>query len=258
MKKIILSVVVVAVTFTACTSGPSSKKRDRASCKRIVEAAWHGKSDAVYSALANGVDPNCTHDRTSALLAAARKGDMRSTQLLVKSGANVHYKMTSSGKVATPTYVAAYRGHTKVAAYLVQQGGSMAEAKKGYQEYQARETGGLLALGLLAAGVSALASAASDGSSSSYSSYSSPSSSSSSSSSSYSSSSSKKSGVKEVYDGGYKSSQGFPIYKVKCYGGRSGSAYYDGGKWYDGSGYSYGSGYNGISSPNGFARVFCK
>lgn len=95
--------------------------------------------------------------------------------------------------------------------------------------------------------------------SSSYSSSSSQSSSSSSgySSSSSSSSSQNNSGVKEVYDGGNKSSDGYPIYIVKCKQGSKVSAFKKpNGYWFDSSGSNYGDRYRNLSLDD-FAAKKC-
>lgn len=81
--------------------------------------------------------------------------------------------------------------------------------------------------------------------------------SSSSSSRSSSSKPSVRSGVKEVYDGGYKSSAGHIIYRVKCHNGKSASAFKDGsGFWKDTGGSNYGERYR-YSNEKQFAAKFC-
>lgn len=69
-----------------------------------------------------------------------------------------------------------------------------------------------------------------------------------SSSSSSKSSPKKSSGVKETYDGGYKSSDGHPIYIVRCIQGLKFSAFKrPNGYWFDGSGSNYGTGFRNLS-----------
>jgi len=64
--------------------------------------------------------------------------------------------------------------------------------------------------------------------------------------------------VKEIYDGGYKSSKGYIIYRVVCKSGRDASAYQDSaGRWKDGSGSNYGSGYRNLSLQN-FGEKYCQ
>lgn len=153
--------LLVLLMYTSCSTGPSyanAKKNDRASCKKIVEAAWAGNSNKVSSLLKSGVNPNCVYNDMSALLAASRfgkswrwDGNLKTVKLLVANGADLNYKYRHrSGKVATPAYIAAYAGHTKTATYLVSQGASLEEAEKGHREYAAREAGSLAALGLMA------------------------------------------------------------------------------------------------------------
>ena len=72
------------------------------------------------------------------------------------------------------------------------------------------------------------------------------------------SSSSSPTGLKEIYDGGYKSSQGNIIYRVKCHSGQSASAYKDNnGWWRDSGGSSYGSNYRNLSAQQ-FGNKYCQ
>ena len=98
------------------------------------------------------------------------------------------------------------------------------------------------------------ASGSSDSSANSSTSTSSPSKKASSSSSSRSQNSS---GVKEVYNGGYKSSEGYPIYIIKCKQGSKFNAFQrPNGYWYDGSGSNYGDHYRRLSL-DAFAAKKC-
>jgi hypothetical protein len=65
-------------------------------------------------------------------------------------------------------------------------------------------------------------------------------------------------GVKEVYDGGVKSSSGSPIYIVKCTSGSSYSVFQKGNQWWDYSGVPshMGSRYDG-KSLNDVANLLC-
>lgn len=64
-------------------------------------------------------------------------------------------------------------------------------------------------------------------------------------------------GVSEVYDGGYKSSEGYTIYRIKCNSGGSGSAFQkSNGRWYDSGGSSFSDRYQGWSLSK-FANEMC-
>lgn len=64
-------------------------------------------------------------------------------------------------------------------------------------------------------------------------------------------------GVAETYDGGYKNTEGGPIYIIKCNSGGSSSAFQKSdGRWYDGSGYSHSDRYKGMSLSQ-FANEMC-
>lgn len=68
---------------------------------------------------------------------------------------------------------------------------------------------------------------------------------------------SSRTGVNEVYNGGYKSSDGHVIYRVKCNSGNSASAYKDSsGWWKDSGGSNYGERYRHLSTKQ-FAAKFC-
>lgn len=65
-------------------------------------------------------------------------------------------------------------------------------------------------------------------------------------------------GVKEYYDGGYKSSKGFPIFKFVCNNGNARSAFKDeSGRWLDGTGQPYGDRYRNLT-PERFAQEGCQ
>jgi len=143
-----------------------------ADCKEIVSAAWEGRYQTVKTLLNRGVSPNCVFAGKSALLAAARYGkswhwdqNIDTVKLLVEHGANIDFKYSNNGKVMTPTYIAAYAGHTKTAIYLVSKGGSLKEAEAGHRKYVARESGSLAALGLMAEAANAFSKSMASGSS---------------------------------------------------------------------------------------------
>ncbi len=63
-------------------------------------------------------------------------------------------------------------------------------------------------------------------------------------------------GVKESYWGGYKSSNGYKIYIIRCNNGAKTNAFYENGWWKDGSGSSFGQKYRGMSLDR-FASSMC-
>lgn len=64
-------------------------------------------------------------------------------------------------------------------------------------------------------------------------------------------------GVAETYDGGYKNTEGNPIYIIKCNsGGSSSASQKSDGRWYDGSEYSHSDRYKGMSLSQ-FANEMC-
>lgn len=72
------------------------------------------------------------------------------------------------------------------------------------------------------------------------------------------SSSQSSSGLKEVYNGGYKSSQGHIIYIVRCNDGRKVSVFQDNsGWWKDGVGSKMGEQYRNLS-PQSFGEKYCR
>lgn len=60
-------------------------------------------------------------------------------------------------------------------------------------------------------------------------------------------SSSSNKGVKRVYFGGYKTSQGYKIQIIQCRQGNSYTAFKKNNFWYDGTGFNYGEKFKGLS-----------
>jgi len=105
--------------FQALPAFSSTKK---ASCADLLRAVKAGDVDQVRVLLKN-VDPDCSYydegEPRSSLVAAARKGDMEITKLLLGAKANVEYKARGD---ESPLMAAANYGHLDLVKLLVASG----------------------------------------------------------------------------------------------------------------------------------------
>lgn len=94
---------------------------------RLADAAMQGDKSVVLSLLKQNVDVNAAQgDGSTALHWAAYRGDLETTQLLLKAGASVK-SVTRIGSI-TPLFMASRNGNASVIGALLQAGASASEA----------------------------------------------------------------------------------------------------------------------------------
>ncbi|MEM6434790.1 MAG: ankyrin repeat domain-containing protein [Cyanobacteria bacterium P01_D01_bin.115] len=85
----------------------------------LIEATLAGELDAVRSHLQTGTDPNVVYNTNTALTYAARDGFTEIAHELIEAGAEVNW---IDGEGVTPLILAAFKGHTELAALLLNHG----------------------------------------------------------------------------------------------------------------------------------------
>ena len=83
----------------------------------LIAATLAGNVEEVRSLLQSGVDPNESYHTNTALIYAARDGQIEIAQLLIDHNAEVNW---IDGEGVTPLILAAFKGHVELAELLME------------------------------------------------------------------------------------------------------------------------------------------